>query len=85
MKLIYAFLVALLCSCASNTTVSVRGVSLYLTAPEGQVIIVERHKGGFTNWVPVSNFIGSGTNAAPEHIVTVPTNKVQFFRFRPEL
>lgn len=73
-----------LCSCAHETTVALRGVSIYITAPEDRVIVVERNKGGLDEWRKVSNVIGNGTNAAPEFIVTVPTNKTVFYRFRPE-
>lgn len=40
--------------------------------------------GKITNWVTVSNFIGSGTNAAPELIGLVNANKTNLYRVRPE-
>lgn len=71
-----------LCSCASRVDVAVRGVSLYATGEDGKVYVVEQKKGD--KWVPVSNLVGSGTNAAPEFIVNVPPHTHRIFRFRPE-
>lgn len=86
MKTLTLISLLVLCSCASRSGVALRsGVSLYVTAPEGKAYVVERFKGGTsTNWVRVSNFIGNGTNAAPEFIAIAPDDKAVFYRFRPE-